>query len=163
MNPARGSAVAFGLASEVIGAILVGVLDARPKEGAEVIIREAVEDRSTLAAGVQKGAVAEQTQLVADGRNRETGVVGELGDAEAIIVGQRVDDPDPGRVSDRGKEPAQALHDPLGKLRVWGCCTVDSGLVAFRVGILRFVHALIFSRIATAVKSYSKTRRIWKS
>ena len=118
-DPGRGSVVSFGLAPEIVGAILVGVLDAGPKERTKVVIREAVVDRSTLAAGLKQGSVAEQSQLVADGRNRKAGVIRELGHTEPTVVGQRVDDSDPRRIRDRGKESAQAFHDPLGELLVF--------------------------------------------
>ncbi len=106
---------ALGLTAEVVGAVLVSVLNAGPEEGPEVVIRQAVIDRAAFAVGLQQRAVAEQAELVADGGDRQTGVVRQVGDIEPLMLGQRIHDADPGGIGDRREEPAEALHDPIWK------------------------------------------------
>ena len=55
------SGVTFGLAPEVVGAVLIRVLDAGSQEGAEVLICQAVKDRSAFTARLNQGSVSMQT------------------------------------------------------------------------------------------------------
>jgi hypothetical protein len=76
------------------------VLDAGLDESPQMVVRQAVVDRTTFSRGFQHGAVAEQPQLVANGRYGEAGVFGDLGDVEAVSLRESVHDPNPGVIGD---------------------------------------------------------------
>ena len=99
-GPYVESVVAFGFAAEIVGAVLVGVLDAGFYQSAEMVVRQAVVDRTALPRRLQHGAVAEKPELVADGGDRKACVLGDFGDVEAVRFGERVDDSDPGVIGD---------------------------------------------------------------
>ncbi len=60
-------------------------------------------------------AVAEQTQLVTDRRDREFGEGGEIADAELLGDREGVEDLEAGRIGEGRKEPAQTLDGLLGQ------------------------------------------------
>ena len=93
-------ALGFGLAAQIVGAVLVGVLDAGSDKCPQVFIGKAVVDRTAFPRGLQHRAVAEETKLVADGRDRKTGVLGNFRNIQAVRFGQGVDDADPGLIRD---------------------------------------------------------------